>query len=69
MASDFPALDSTTHIDSVTYACTFGLTTAGRAGLSLPGAECCLGHNRRRSTRGRPEPGPIIPALGGTGDG
>ena len=28
MASNFPALDATTHIASVTYACTFGLTAA-----------------------------------------
>lgn len=29
MASNFPALDSTMHVQSVTYDCTFGQTTAG----------------------------------------
>jgi hypothetical protein len=29
MATSLPALDSTTHVASVTYACTFGLTQAG----------------------------------------
>jgi hypothetical protein len=28
MATSMPALDATTHVASVTYACTFGLTTA-----------------------------------------
>lgn len=29
MATNLPALDATTHVASVTYACTFGLTMAG----------------------------------------
>lgn len=29
MATNLPALDSTTHVASVTYACTFGMTVTG----------------------------------------
>jgi len=35
MASDMPALDATMHVASVTYACTFGLTTASRGLVSF----------------------------------
>jgi hypothetical protein len=35
MTTNLPALDATTHVSSVTYACTFGLTTAPGAPVTF----------------------------------
>lgn len=35
MATNLPALDATTHVSSVMYACTFGLTTAAGAPVTF----------------------------------